>query len=90
MRNSILAKLSCLLGLAALVMAASPLVAQTPPNPFEGQPELTAADIPAAVEFIQITMANPGDPAAMLAAYEKYNIDPARGAYLATKCMTGI
>ncbi|MDR1081167.1 MAG: hypothetical protein LBQ79_09475 [Deltaproteobacteria bacterium] len=95
MRNTLTFKLFSMLGLAALVLAAAPLAAQAPApamptNPFEGQAELTAADIPIAIEILEAAKTAGTDQAAMMAVYSKNNIDPMRGAYIVARTTSGV
>ncbi|MDR1081166.1 MAG: hypothetical protein LBQ79_09470 [Deltaproteobacteria bacterium] len=97
MRNTLSLKLFSMLGLAALVLAAAPLAAQAPspvvpmpPNPFQGQAELTASDIPIAVEILEAAKNAGTDQSAMMAVFSKNNIDPTRGAYILARTTSGI
>ncbi|MDR1036520.1 MAG: hypothetical protein LBT40_08105 [Deltaproteobacteria bacterium] len=90
MRNPQTFKLASILGLAALLLCAAPLAAQDPANPFAGQAELAASDIPTVIEILETAKANPTDPNALMAVYAKHGIDPMRGAYLLARASTGI
>jgi hypothetical protein len=81
---------ACLLCLAALALASSPLAAQYTTDPLGPQPELTASDIPAAIELLEAARDHPGNPNVLLDVHTKYRLNAMRGMYITGRVMMGI
>ncbi|MDR1081843.1 MAG: hypothetical protein LBQ79_13005 [Deltaproteobacteria bacterium] len=97
MRTSLPIKLLSLLGAGALVLASSSLLAQVaqnpqqnPMNPFAGQAELSAADIPVVLEIMESLRTHPNDMNALSAVYTRLGIDHMRGMYLMGRVTMGL